>query len=207
MQAIDLLLRRRSAKVLAEPGPDEGALALLLESAARAPDHGRLRPWRFIVIQGASRERFGELMAEQLRRARPASTAEALARERQKAFRAPLIIVVAAVCDPKAKVPQIEQVLSAGAAAGNILLAARALGFNAVWKTGAAAYDETIKAALGLDGNDSIVAFLYVGTEASEEAPPARAQWRDRLIVWEGRGLADQAGAPPRSQRDGSPGG
>lgn len=187
MQAIDLLLQRRSAKVLTEPGPDEGALALLLESAARAPDHGRLRPWRFIVIRGAERERFGELMAEQLRRARPASTPETLARERQKAFRAPLIVAVAAVCDPKAKVPQVEQVLSAGSAAGYILLAARALGFNAVWKTGAAAYDETIKTALGLEGNDSIVAFVYVGTEApGESAPPARTEWRDRVVVWGG---------------------
>ena len=186
MQAIDLLLRRRSAKALAEPGPDEGALELLLESAARAPDHGRLRPWRFIVIRGGARARFGELLAEQLRRARPASTAEALARERQKAMRAPLIIAVAAVCDPQAKVPQIEQILSAGAAAGNILLAAKALGFNAVWKTGAAAYDETIKTALGLGGKDSIVAFVYVGTEVSGETPPARTEWRDRLIEWRG---------------------
>ena len=127
--------------------------------------------------------------------------------ERQKAFRAPLIIVVAAVCDPKAKVPRIEQVLSAGSAAGNILLAAKALGFNAVWKTGAAAYDETIKAALGLEADDSVVAFLYVGTEAPEEAPAARTQWRDRVVVWGERGLADQAGAPPQSQGNGLPDG
>lgn len=187
MQAIDLLLRRRSGKAFTEPGPDEGALALLLQSAARAPDHGRLRPWRFIVIRGAARERFGDLMAEQLRRARPASTEEALARERKKAFRAPLIIAVAAVCDPKAKVPRIEQILSAGSAAGNILLAAKALGFNGVWKTGAAAYDESIKAALGLDTSDSIVAFLYVGTEVSEDdAAPAPTEWRDRVLMWGG---------------------
>ncbi len=187
MQAIDLLLRRRSAKTLTEPGPDAQALALLLESAARAPDHGRLRPWRFIVIQGPARARFGELMAEQLHRVRPASTPEALERERQKAFRAPLIIAVAAVCDPQAKVPQLEQVLAAGCAAGNILLAAQALGFNAVWKTGAAAYDETIKTALGLTPKDSLVAFVYVGTEpAVESAPPPATQWQDRVRIWNG---------------------
>ncbi len=187
MQAIDLLLRRRSAKTLAEPGPDEGALALLFECAARAPDHGRLRPWRFIVIQGAARQRFGELLAGQLRRVRPDSTPEALERERQKAWRAPLIIVVAAVCQPIAKVPQIEQLLAAGAAAGNILLAARALGFNAVWKTGGAAYDEATKTALGLDAQDAIVAFLYVGTEpVGQSAPPARTQWRDKVVIWQG---------------------
>lgn len=183
MQAIDLLMRRRSAKTLGEPGPDEAALELLLQCAARAPDHGRLRPWRFIVIQGDARARFGEQLAAQLRRVRPESSAETLERERQKAFRAPLIIVVAAVYDPQAKVPRIEQLLSAGAAAGNILLAARALGFNAVWKTGAAAYDATIKRALGLGDEDSIAAYLYVGTELDDPAPPA-AEWRDRMSIW-----------------------
>ncbi len=186
MQAIDLLLRRRSAKALTGPGPDEEALALMLESAAHAPDHGRLRPWRFIVIRGPARERFGELLAGQLKRARPAATAEALERERQKAFRAPLIIAVAAMCEPIAKVPQIEQVLAAGAAAGYLLLAAKALGFNAVWKTGAAAYDETIKTALGLSAADTLVAFIHVGTEAAGAAAPAPAGWRDRVMIWNG---------------------
>ena len=186
MDAIDLLLHRRSAKTLAEPGPDEGALTLLLESAARAPDHGRLRPWRFIVIRGPGRERLGRLMAEQLKRTRPTATLEAIERERQKAFRSPLVIAVAAVGDPTAKVPVIEQVLCAGAAAQNILLAARALGFGAVWKTGAAAYDETVKAALGLDGKDAIVGFVYIGTETPvDAAPPAGGAWRDRMSFWD----------------------
>ena len=105
MQAIDTLLQRRSAKTLTDPAPDESALELLLECAARAPDHGRLRPWRFIVIRGAARERLGELMADQLRRKLPAATAETLQRERQKALRAPLIVVVAAVCNAEARIP------------------------------------------------------------------------------------------------------
>ena len=186
MQAIDLLLQRRSAKTLTEPAPDDGALELLFSSAARAPDHGRLRPWRFIVIRGCARERLGALLAAHLRRARPDSSAEALERERLKAFRAPLIIAVAAVQDARASVPMIEQVLCAGAAAVNILLAARALGFNGVWKTGAAAYDETVKRELGLQPADALVGFLYIGTErlTGVETPP-RTEWRERVSFLE----------------------
>jgi nitroreductase len=185
MQAIDVLLKRRSARILTDPAPDEGALALLLECASRAPDHGRLRPWRFIVIRGAARERFGELMADQTRRKQPEATAEALQRERQKALRAPLIMVVAAVCNPAARIPPIEQILAAGAAAENMMLAASALGFGAMWKTGDPAYDDTVKAALGLEARDAIVGFLYLGTAPPDALPPpARAQWEDRVSYW-----------------------
>ncbi|HEY6823697.1 MAG TPA: nitroreductase family protein [Steroidobacteraceae bacterium] len=181
MQAIDALLTRRSARALIEPAPDNGALELIFSAAARAPDHGRLRPWRFVVVRGAARERFGELLAEQLRRTRPQSAQEALQRERLKAFRAPLIIVVAAHCEPAVKIPVIEQTLSAGAAAHAMMLAAFALGFNAMWKTGAAAYDAAVKQALGLEAADAIVGFLYFGTESGERAPAARTEWRDRV--------------------------
>jgi nitroreductase len=185
MQAIDALLRRRSAKTLTDPAPDAGALELLLECGARAPDHGRLRPWRFIVIRGAARERLGELMADLLRRKDPAASAEALQRERQKPLRAPLIIAVAAVCDTAARVPPIEQILAAGAAAQNIMLAAGALGFGAMWKTGEAAYDEAVKSALGLTAPDAIVGFLYLGTAPPGAVPPpARGQWQDRVTWW-----------------------
>lgn len=182
MQAIDALLERRSAKTLLDPAPDDGALELLLECASRAPDHGRLRPWRFIVIRGAGRERLGELMADQLRRKQPAASAEALQRERQKALRAPLIIVVAAVCNAAARIPPIEQILAAGAAAQNMMLAAPALGFGAMWKTGDAAYDDTVKVALGLEAKDAIVGFLYLGSAPADAVPPAaRGEWRDRV--------------------------
>jgi nitroreductase len=185
MQAIDALLTRRSAKALTEPAPDEGALALLLECASRAPDHGRLRPWRFIVIRGTARERLGELMAEQLRRKLPDASAETLQRERQKALRAPLIVTVAAVCNSSAKIPAIEQILAAGAAAQNMMLAATTLGFGAMWKTGDAAYDEAVKLALGLAPGDSIVGFLYLGTAPPDAIPPpTRTPWQDRVSYW-----------------------
>ena len=181
MQAIDALLTRRSARALTEPAPDAGALELIFAAAARAPDHGRLRPWRFILVRGPARERFGALLAEQLRRTHPQIGEESLERERLKAFRAPLIIVVAAHCDPAVKIPVIEQTLSAAAAAHAMMLAAFALGFNAMWKTGAAAYDATVKEALGLAPADAIVGFLYFGTESGERAPAVSSEWRDRV--------------------------
>ncbi|HEY7890563.1 MAG TPA: nitroreductase [Steroidobacteraceae bacterium] len=185
MQAIDALLKRRSAKALTDPAPDEGALELLLECASRAPDHGRLRPWRFIVIRRAARERLGELLADQLRRKLPGASAETLQRERQKALRAPLIVVVAAVRNAAARIPPIEQILAAGAAAQNLMLAADALGFGAMWKTGDAAYDDTVKTALGLAAEDAIVGFLYLGTPAADGVPPpTRAEWADRVSYW-----------------------
>jgi nitroreductase len=185
MQAIDALLTRRSARTLAEPAPDAAALELMFACAVRAPDHGRLRPWRFVVIEGTAREHFGGLLAEQLRRTHPQSTEETLQRERAKALRAPLIVVVAAHCTPLAKVPAIEQALSAGAAAHAMMLAALALGFGAMWKTGVPAYDPQVKTALGLEADDAIVGFLYLGTETSQPQPPRR-EWRDLVRYWSG---------------------
>lgn len=184
MQAIDALTTRYSAKALLEPAPDAAALQLIFASAVRAPDHGRLRPWRFIVVRGAARERFGELLAQHLQRTHAAANQETLQRERAKALRAPLIIVVTARCNPDVKIPLIEQQLSAGAAAHAMMLAAFALGFNAMWKTGSAAYDATLKQALDLAAADAIVGFLYLGTEAARTALPAARPWADLVSYW-----------------------
>jgi nitroreductase len=185
MQAIDALVARRSATALTEPAPDAGALELIFASAVRAPDHGRLRPWRFLVVRGAARARFGELLAGHLARTQPASSAESLQRERDKAFRAPLIIVVAAHINEAVKIPPIEQTLSAGVAAGNIMLAALALGYNAMWKTGGAAYDAQVRESLGLGPGEVIVGFLYVGSEAARPSA-VRGEWRDLVREWDG---------------------
>jgi nitroreductase len=189
MQAIDALLTRHSARALKEPAPDDGALELIFESATRAPDHGRLRPWRFIVIKSEERAALGELLAEHLRRTRESVSEDALQRERQKAFRSPLIIVVAAIIDQKGKIPEIEQMLSAGAAAQNVLQAAFVLGFNAVWKTGGAAYDEQVKTALGLEPKDAIIGFLYMGTDAEGPGESRRPDWREFVRHWPGVGV------------------
>ena len=185
MQAIDALVMRRSATALTEPAPDAGALELMFASAVRAPDHGRLRPWRFVVVRGAARTAFGELLAAHLARSQPTASAESLQRERDKALRAPMIIVVAAHVNAAVKIPPLEQTLSAGVAAGHIMLAALALGYNAMWKTGGAAYDAEVGRALGLDAGDVIVGFLYVGTEAGRPNVP-RGEWRELVREWSG---------------------
>lgn len=164
-------MTRVTAPRLLEPGPDAAALATMLAAAMRAPDHGRLRPWRFTVIQGAARSRFGELMAESLLRRMPGAAAARLQAERERAFRAPVIVVVAAKIQPAAKIPAVEQLLSAGAAAQNLLIAAHALGFAGAWKTGDVAYDADVKVALELEEADAIVGFLYFGSSAGALVP------------------------------------
>jgi nitroreductase len=183
MQAIDALLSRHSARALAEPAPDAGALELIFAAAVRAPDHGRLRPWRFVVIGGTARARLGELLAAHLAGGAARPSEETLERERQKAFRAPLIVAVAAHLNPAVKIPQVEQLLAAGAAAHAMMLAAAALGFGAMWKTGSAAYDPQVLAGLGLEAGDALVGFLYLGTETQPAPHSGSREWRDLVRV------------------------
>ena len=186
MDALELLVGRESATKLTSPGPDQEALEKMFQSALRAPDHGRLRPWRFVVVPEEKRERFGELMADCLRRMDPTASVEMLQRERDKALRAPVIVVAAAAVQRGHKIPDVEQLVSAAAAAENIMLAARAQGFGAMWKTGAPAYDATVKQALGLDPDNDIVGFLYVGTQVGGGSPAPRPTVRDLVSVWQG---------------------
>ncbi len=188
MEAMDLLLNRHSATRLVAPGPDRAALDAILSAALRAPDHGRLRPWRFVVIPEERREAFGDLLADSLRARAPDAPQAELARERGKAHRAPVIVVAAAQLRHGHKIPEIEQILAAGAAAENVMLAAQASGFGAMWKTGAPAYDGAVKQALGLAPDDAIVAFLYLGTEAGEPSPAPRPGLAEHVSVWSREG-------------------
>src|SRR5262245_1487013 len=164
MDALTNITTRSSPMTLSGPGPSEPELRQILEAALRAPDHGKLRPWRFLVIKGEARNRLGEAWAEALRRREPDSPEAAQQREREKPLRAPIIVVVVAKLIPgHPKIPAIEQIVSAGTAAQNLQLAAHALGYGCLWRTGAAAYDPTVKTALGLAATDEIIGFMYVG--------------------------------------------
>ena len=186
LDALEALTTRASPIALTEPAPDAAMLALMLRAAARAPDHGRLKPWRFIVIDGAARQALGEVLATALKRREPDAPEAVIEKERGKPLRAPLLIVVAAHVRDNSKVPAIEQVIAAGAAAQNILVAAHALGFGAFWRTGTAAYDETVKAALGLAASDAIVGFLYLGTTSVAAGPMPPSDHATRMTRWTG---------------------
>jgi nitroreductase len=169
---LDLLLRRTSAVQFAEPGPTEAQLQTILTAAVTAADHGRLRPWRFMVFEGSGRERLGDLMAEHVRADKPGADAKDCDKARAKALRAPTVIAL--ICKPTVghKVPVIEQQAAVAAAGAHLMLAANALGFGAAWKTGAAAYHPAVRAGLGLGDEDMIVGLFYIGSEPQSSPLP-----------------------------------
>jgi nitroreductase len=183
---LDALLSRVSVGALGEPAPDAEGVRAIIEAALRAPDHGKLRPWRFIVIRGEARARLGALFARGLAARDPHAPAAALDKERGKPLRAPLVIAVVARVQAGHKIPEVEQVLSAGAAVMNMLNAIHALGFGGVLLTGGAAYDPAVHAALGLAGGERLVGFVHVGTPI--QAPPAvpRPDAADYVTEWTG---------------------
>ncbi|MEL7543531.1 MAG: nitroreductase [Pseudomonadota bacterium] len=176
--AIDLVLRRRSvvAKLLGSPGPDEAALKTILTAGLRAPDHKMLKPWRLIVFEGDARRAFGALLAgiTCLERDDLAFDEAALAADAARFERAPCVIAVVSTMKTEKPVPEWEQVLSAGAVCQNLLTAATALGFSAQWITEWAAYSTRAAVALGLEDNEQIAGFIYIGTAAV--APKERAR-------------------------------
>lgn len=164
MDLFTVIDTRTSAARLTEPGPSPEQLERILHAGTRAPDHGRLKPWRFVVLEGPTREAFIKAAAEAKRVRLPAMTEEQLAGEREKMNRSPTIVVVGcAVNRDNGKVPEIEQVAAVSAAVQNLFLAATDLGFGVMWKTGAAAYDDEVKATVGLKPDDHIVAILHLG--------------------------------------------
>jgi nitroreductase len=185
MDAIDALTTRRSASKFVEPAPDDETLGKMLGAAMHAPDHGKLKPWRFIVLRGDARKRFGDVMVEAMKKREPDVPENMLEREREKPLRAPLIVVLAAAIK-EGKIPVVEQLLAAGAAAQNIMVAAHALGYGAAWKTGAPAYDDFVKEALGLTPSDAIVGFLYLGTSATMSAALPQPELSTFVRHWNG---------------------
>ena len=172
-EVLEFLLTRRSrpAKTLRAPGPDRAALGPMLEAAARTPDHGKLEPWRFLVLSPAACARLGAL----IRRLGEARGRDAAATDKEAhAFEtSPLCVAVVAAPRPSAKIPEVEQTLSAGAACLALLNAALASGWGANWLTGPAATDRAVLAeGLGLSETEWVAGFVHVGTETA--APPER---------------------------------
>ncbi len=171
---LDLLTTRRSVPppLLDGPGPDHAELQTILTAASRVPDHGKLAPWRFIVIAGEARERLGDVIAGTFAADNPNATPERLAQERGRLMHAPLAIAVVSRAGPHVKIPEWEQVLSAGAATMTLVIAANAAGFATSWLTEWFAYDRRVLDALGLAPTEKLAGFVHIGR--AREVPSDR---------------------------------
>ncbi len=187
MDAIEVLFARRSTGRLVGPAPAGEALRTILRAAAAAPDHERLRPFRFTVLEGTAKDAFGRVLADAYTARCAAAGTEPVPakreKERTKLGRAPLVLVVSAVRQPAAGVPWDEQRAAAAAAAQNACLAATGLGYGSMWRTGDPAYDPNVKAALGLDASDAIVGWLYLGSYRDGVAPAANDPSLEGLLL------------------------
>ncbi len=184
MDALEAIFARRSSGRLLEPGPTDDDITTMLRAAAAAPDHKTLRPWRFFVLAGAAKAAFGEVLAaaydSRCSAAGVPPDAAARHKELTKLGRAPLVIVTACHVTP-GFLPLTDQLGAVDAATQNLLLAATALGYGSIWRTGEPAYDPTVKAALGLDDTDHIVGFVYLGTLAA--TPPPNEPTLDGVVT------------------------
>lgn len=183
--ALDLLLSRRSVGALQDPAPNGRDLELILDLGLRAPDHGRLRPWRFVLVRGEARTAFADRLVAAARRRDPDAPQALLDRYRAWPLRTPLLIGVGAVVRANHIIPEHEQVLSAGAAAMNMLNAIHLLGYAGMWVTGANAYDPEINASLGFEAPSRLVGFLAVGTPRTTAAAERPAR-EDHVVEWKG---------------------
>lgn len=180
-RALENLLQRASipANMLAEPAPTAQELEQIIQAAVCVPDHGAVRPWRFVIIEGEARSKLGQIFCASALINKPDLTETEQNAIRGKALRSPLIITVVAAVKPHPKVSADEQICSAAAATQNILLAADALGYGAIWLTGSFAADPLVREQLGLEPDERIVAFVYMGTP-SPAAAAARKKIQNR---------------------------
>jgi nitroreductase len=170
MEALDVLLNRVSVPRLIDPAPDAAQREVLFNAAMRAPDHGQLRPFRFITVEGAARERMGELLAQALQASGAEVTPQALEKARLGPLRAPLVVVVVARLQDHYKVPRAEQLITAGA----------------VWRTGELSYSPLVAEGFGLTADEEIIAFLYLGTPLNPPRIAAKVDVVDFVTDWQG---------------------
>ncbi|MFN3741661.1 MAG: nitroreductase [Anaerolineales bacterium] len=176
--------RHSIGKVKPDPIP-RPVIEKLLLAAVQAPNHFKVRPWRFVVLSGEARQRLGDAMVESQHARQPDLPSEAYEKTRSLPLRAPVVIAVGVDRPSEPKVLEIENVCAVAAAIQNLLLAAHAEGLGAIWRTGEWAYDPHIKAFLGFDPQQHLLGFIYVGyPEFVPESTP-RPGFEDRTTWME----------------------
>jgi len=183
---LDHLLTRRSvsANSLGEPGPSAAEINQILTAAARVPDHKKLVPWRFVLFQGDARDAFGKVLAEVCRAEQDDPSSFRLETEAKRFLRAPLVIAVISRVTKNPAAPEWEQILSAGAACQNLMVAATALGYGAQWITEWYGYSEGVRHALHLADNERVAGFIYIGTPKEKPDERDRPALADIVTSW-----------------------
>ncbi|MGB8212251.1 MAG: nitroreductase [Anaerolineales bacterium] len=183
MDAMEAILTRHSvAKVKPDPLP-RVLIESLLHAAVQAPNHYRVRPWRFAVLTGQSRQALGEVMAQSLQKHNPDAPEASLEIERAKPLRAPLVVAVGVDKPADPKVLEIENICAAAAAVENLLLAAHAARLGSMWRTGPSARDPEVKKFLGFEPDQSVIGFVYIGYPDLAAPAVERPSYEDR-VVW-----------------------
>ena len=186
LSELGFLDSRRSvpARQLGAPGPGHATVLRMLQSASRVPDHGRRVPFRFVRIAGDALLALGDALAALAIERDPEAGEGVIEKDRQRFAHAPLVIVVVAILDPDdRKIPEVERLLSAGAACFALLQAAQSLGFGANWLTGWPAHDPEVRGLLGMGEHERVIGFVHIGTPMIEvperERPDAAALLTD----------------------------
>ncbi len=172
MQALELLHNRVSSPKLVAPAPNEQQLEAMYQAAARAPDHANLRPWRLLVLEGEQLNKLGQIFAEVSLAKNPALNEAQLQKIASKPLRAPMVIAVVGCITEHPKVPEIEQLITAGCAAHALTQAAFAQGFGAMWRSGGMMFDADVHHKMKLAENEKLVGFLYLGSAAKFRSAP-----------------------------------
>ena len=189
-ETLDLLQSRRSVKArqMVDPGPAGEALENILQAGLRVPDHGKLGPWQFIVVEGDARQKLGAKIASCYRE-EDDKPSESVARMMAEfPAQAPVLVVVASCLKDRKPIPEWEQILSAGAACQNMLVAAHAQGFVGQWLTGWAAYSPGVRNVLELGPDDRVAGFLFMGSHNGELSERHRAEYADVVRSWGNEG-------------------
>ena len=182
--ALEVLLSRQSHWPLTEPAPADAELDLIFDAALRAPDHGNLRPWRFVTIRGDARGPLGDVLVDLACARSSGEPRSAHAHRRQKAYAAPIVIALGAAVSSQSTVPETEQLLAVGAATMNMLNAIHALGYGGFWATGADSYEAQLHDALGFAPNERLLGFLFVGTPKNAGQATARPARSEHVREW-----------------------
>lgn len=185
IKLIDYLRQRHSTPVAQyrEPGPSQDELTEILRFASRVPDHGKIAPWRFIVYRGDSRVKLGEEFLRLSLEKTPDMTEAAQQAELGRFTRAPLVVAVVSTAAPHAKIPEWEQVLSAGALCLNMVMACEAHGYVANWRTEWITYDERVQSALGIREGEKAAGFIHIGSSDFNTPDRPRPELAD-IVSW-----------------------